>query len=1693
MTCEDLFHALASNASTVVLPKVPSVSNMLQQQESVSDDGSKNKSGDESDSSSSLAETVSESSSIPSHLPTSVTLQSGCSNMDERDDGYALSSICSEDNCHNLKLNSNKVIDSDANCFDVDDYDDFNADDDNGDTFSDSPPIYCSPKKNINSLLSDNSEVEIDFSEDPAISDMSPNRSGHHVYQEEQRYLFEHGNIVDEGLEDDSPIVSDNEGVYECDRFSSREDSEYHNTSLMTSFTKSPSPNITYDAMLRKLLGLSKLLIVVLHFVKYNIFSTLFYRLHFSEATIVDVIVEAGMEVLTTPVKNKLNRDVSNFSSSSSKDEGHGPEKVLFTNSVLKKMCRAVAIELSLELRSPSCELETNNALEEAFNGGLKTAACDSSTESISPTARDIEKSIWPVFASFLNAEESDEMVMHLVDSLASLIFDNTLQPLYCGIPDIEGVRKMSDDFESNTTEEVVNMNLTSLAEVRAAVPSTHLTRAVSDKARHQLLYSQKNHGCGSEEEAAALNSGTQTILVNQYLDEIRNHEHQLNRQDNDTPVSRHEAYSISATVDSEELDELCKEEENENESNYVDDDKTSPAPWNIPPSPMDDIFRRTHNSLGSPYQLPADLNLPDQTNHLPHNDMITSPSPMEDLVPQKRGSSGARFRFEDEHNIIHPHHEDYEFYDDGDYAKNLYGSGGYVIHSPDRRTPDRSVNTTDALASQSVLSQGGMLSSTSSSIDNGDGVDTVSSPLTHDNYNDTVSSPLTHDNYNSSPGLDNINNMHSNFDIDEESSTNSLSMRNLDGDHDDRRGGVSVSNTTISSPSISTRRSDAITVSDLPDNFGSDFFANESESLERISDDESNSKDCDPPTPSTDTLDTILSASNLQSHYSSYEMSMLDHLDKIANSPGKLTTRSTSLGSSNEDNLIVLPKSNVSPLSEHQVNFFGDINDNGCVKESSTLDESDTSTHEDTFNHSDIESESSIFEESNTSQNYGESKQSSDESDSDSQSQQQSLQTDAAVIGGPDEQELRDREYNLYGYKFSPDNGKPRKSKRKGQPEVVSDSDFSDQIPLPGESYEIHQLHNQHPFPASMHSQNVMSPSELHISQQDSGDRKEGYTSSSIYSKRLAQSIPLTSFSQVLYNNEKTASQSYSDNSENRITSNDSSDDDFVAPPSSDDRRKSDNDAFFTSPTSTSDNLAEVNRSLNPEEEAEEDVRLFNDIVASMGDIDPYDETAQSNAFFMAELMRSTLNEKAMSFYKESPHGSDQHSQLVEGTNILSMEEVGNKLDAILQESNCNEVSHSSIGESSPHFDQFGLQVDTNALNPAEYGSTKVSKKKSNRSTVSGDILMKNDVHGRRTRYMYENGVDEDAIGDSESEFERSSTSIRSAAIKQFSDMVQRYAAPMDLSPLKKNDSFNKDFFSVMADEDSPHHKDIYDSVRESTIRDHESDRRDMIESYQSFNDHRPTTAKTTPKLSLKGTSPSTNTRKQKGCDNNQPSERKPDLNSIERNKLENYGGSAVGTPPKKLSKHSSSPSSGEMSKSNGKVKGNSKLLVSGKKASSKQDISHIVVIPPVPMQLDVDNTDAIYSANRDIYCGPTAHEKFGVDFNSSSHNHIQPGGNPPPAFSPTSPTKAAGLIQSNYHKTASSSNGEIKCDEKRSRPKSAPRIRTPGKTSSITSNSATAAVAARRAAKDPATLLRKSTTSIPSSSGLYCNFDNI
>jgi hypothetical protein len=212
--------------------------------------------------------------------------------MDDKDDGFALSSICSEDNINNMNqyysANNNQLPnDNRANDDSEDDSSDFNSE--NQDMYSDSPPHFHhqspagTPNKNINSLLSDNSEVEIDFTED--INELNSTSSSiriseHHLYQEEQRYLFEQGNISDSGLEDeeddrdnhhyddddddddDSNGDSNNDTAndrYECERYLGEEEDEQNRSRLSDNSTASSYSNAaaaTYDANLRKLLGM---------------------------------------------------------------------------------------------------------------------------------------------------------------------------------------------------------------------------------------------------------------------------------------------------------------------------------------------------------------------------------------------------------------------------------------------------------------------------------------------------------------------------------------------------------------------------------------------------------------------------------------------------------------------------------------------------------------------------------------------------------------------------------------------------------------------------------------------------------------------------------------------------------------------------------------------------------------------------------------------------------------------------------------------------------------------------------------------------------------------------------------------------------------------------------------------------------------------------------------------------------------------------------------------------------------------------------------------------------------------------------------------------------------------------------------------------------------------------------------------
>ena len=98
-------------------------------------------------------------------------------------------------------------------------------------------------------------------------------------------------------------------------------------------------------------------------------------------------------------------------------------------------------------------------------------------------------------------------------------------------------------------------MSLTSLAEVRAAVPTSRT-----------ILSPQSSQDQIKEEEISVLKSGSQNSLVNQYIHEIRHHETELHNRmdmsDDDTePTSHRRKYSIAATVDSHEMEELRQQD----------------------------------------------------------------------------------------------------------------------------------------------------------------------------------------------------------------------------------------------------------------------------------------------------------------------------------------------------------------------------------------------------------------------------------------------------------------------------------------------------------------------------------------------------------------------------------------------------------------------------------------------------------------------------------------------------------------------------------------------------------------------------------------------------------------------------------------------------------------------------------------------------------------------------------------------------------------------------------------------------------------------------------------------------------------------------------------------------------------------------------------------------------------------------
>ena len=272
VTCDDLFQALVANASSVVLPKVPSYSKMIngKEQDINGPSGSEASSSeyesysDEESDSTSLADTVTESSSIPSHLPTSITVESLQSNGNrDEDDGFALSSVCSDDNISSEKHQTSNQADK---CDTSEDGGGSESSSDIVGKYSGSPTSRDrsekpkSPGKDINNLLSDNSEVEIDLTNVEETSPM-PTPDGpaklrsHHQYQEEQRFLFEQGYAFDSDLEDEYGIIGPHEDAngYECDRMDN--DEHFKSTRSDSSKASACSSASCYDANLRKLLG----------------------------------------------------------------------------------------------------------------------------------------------------------------------------------------------------------------------------------------------------------------------------------------------------------------------------------------------------------------------------------------------------------------------------------------------------------------------------------------------------------------------------------------------------------------------------------------------------------------------------------------------------------------------------------------------------------------------------------------------------------------------------------------------------------------------------------------------------------------------------------------------------------------------------------------------------------------------------------------------------------------------------------------------------------------------------------------------------------------------------------------------------------------------------------------------------------------------------------------------------------------------------------------------------------------------------------------------------------------------------------------------------------------------------------------------------------------------------------------------
>mmetsp|Transcript_24345 Transcript_24345/g.35702 ORF Transcript_24345/g.35702 Transcript_24345/m.35702 type:complete len:1489 (-) Transcript_24345:207-4673(-) len=380
------------------------------------------------------------------------------------------------------------------------------------------------------------------------------------------------------------------------------------------------------------------------------------------ENAVAHVLQQVEFESCRTPEKTRFGRNEDNDTGSKQ-----------LSLSLLKRVCRAVSIELSLELRSPS--------INSSFPGSNIS----------SPVARDIDQHIWPVLSSFVGAEQTDDMVAVLVDMLEAQILDSHLYPISSIEEEDEGEmrRSVSDgsavvpgSAQSDLVDRYVK-EITLREEEMAEVERLHRD---SDK---------------SNEDEEVRQSTSRQVLAMETESDVED----LRQVQSPYPGST--MATVGSDTCSEEFPGPCSYEKKHERSNDAGVDA-----WDLPKSPMDDVFRRTVGALGSPYKMPNMTHLSDMNDSTSISTGVQSSGEVSsDSNCDKRSDSCSSSSSDDESEGFQADDEEEGRHEDTEYVESVEEAELRSVCDEDSSAPGEvrfqpaSVATSAAVAGSDVYS----------------------------------------------------------------------------------------------------------------------------------------------------------------------------------------------------------------------------------------------------------------------------------------------------------------------------------------------------------------------------------------------------------------------------------------------------------------------------------------------------------------------------------------------------------------------------------------------------------------------------------------------------------------------------------------------------------------------------------------------------------------------------------------------------------------------------------------------------------------------------------------------------------------------------------------------------------------------------------------------------------------------------